>query len=110
MLLLFCGLLSSTSLAQPSGIIFNPESVRVHDGDTIVTNWQPVKALRAISIRIEGIDTPEIHGKCPKESDLAQSAKKELQKEINKGPFIVYLIDWDKYGGRVVGKVVSADV
>lgn len=49
----------------------------VHDGDTFtitVPKW-PAIVGEGIEIRVNGIDTPEIRGKCKYEIDLAYKAK-----------------------------------
>ncbi|WP_372796661.1 thermonuclease family protein [Litorivivens sp.] len=51
--------------------------VGVYDGDTIrvrIDNWPPIIG-EAIGVRINGIDTPEIRGKCPEEKALAREAR-----------------------------------
>ena len=51
--------------------------VRCYDGDTCTFNvpsWPPIIG-RKISVRILGIDTPEIRGKCDKEKVLAIKAR-----------------------------------
>ena len=52
------------------------EVVSVYDGDTIKVNIEGYPPIfgKAISIRIRGIDVPEIRGKCPIE-------KKKLLKQ-----------------------------
>lgn len=53
------------------------EVLRVYDGDTFFVNikgWPPIVGEN-IGIRIRGIDTPEIRGKCPKEKSLAVEAR-----------------------------------
>lgn len=53
------------------------EVLRVYDGDTFFVNikgWPPIVGEN-IGIRIRGIDTPEIRGKCPKEKELAVKAR-----------------------------------
>lgn len=48
----------------------------VYDGDTItviVNDWPPL--FRKMSIRINGIDTPEMRGKCDEEKALAVISK-----------------------------------
>lgn len=57
----------------------------VYDGDTIkvnIKNYPPILGDK-ISIRINGIDTPEIRGKCELEKELAKKAKNALKKLIN---------------------------
>lgn len=49
----------------------------VYDGDTFfadIKGWPPV-AGQHIGIRVYGIDTPEMRGKCPEEKELARKAK-----------------------------------
>lgn len=49
----------------------------IYDGDTFRANikdWPPIVGLK-MSVRIIGIDTPEIRSKCPKEKVLAYKAK-----------------------------------
>jgi endonuclease YncB( thermonuclease family) len=78
-------------------------SPRVIDGDTIETDIRPLPSLSPLKLRIQGIDTPEMKGKCQKEKDLARKAKDEVIKMTN-GKFVqIVASSWDKYGGRVVG-------
>jgi len=93
--------------------IYNWEVLRVIDGDTIqIANEFLPKELN-LSVRMKGVDTPEKGGraKCQKENILAQkatifiknafeNAKKNNQK-INFSE-----IKWDKYGGRIVAKIM----
>lgn len=81
------GLAFSATLAHGQlSVIQGPveaDVVRVVDGDTIdvkVMAW-PDQAVWE-SIRIRGLDTPEIRGKCQAEKDLAQAAKKYLASMI----------------------------
>ena len=51
----------------------------IYDGDTFtatIDSW-PGIAGKNIGIRISGIDTPEMRGKCRKEIELARMAKKK---------------------------------
>ena len=49
----------------------------IYDGDTFRATIQGWPALigEKMSIRLNGIDTPEMRGKCPKEKQLARQAK-----------------------------------
>lgn len=83
---------------------------RVLDGDTveIAAPFLPKELKQSLLLRMEGIDTPEIGGKakCPLENKLAQQAKELIQNEIAKAKQVnVVLVKWDKYGGRVIGKI-----
>jgi endonuclease YncB( thermonuclease family) len=51
--------------------------VSIVDGDTIKVNLpcdQPI-FCKAIPVRVGHLDTPEIHGQCPEEKDLALKAR-----------------------------------
>jgi micrococcal nuclease len=63
------------------GDIKDVDYVRNYDGDTITVNifkFHPVIGDK-ISIRINGIDTPEIRGKCKEEKILALRAKEMVK-------------------------------
>lgn len=50
----------------------------IYDGDTFtvtIDDW-PALIGKSISVRINGIDTPEMRGKCQREIELAREAKK----------------------------------
>ncbi|WP_228160501.1 thermonuclease family protein [Marinobacter bohaiensis] len=53
------------------------EVVRVYDGDTITVNVGEWPALlgHEIGVRVNGIDTPEIRGRCESEKALAYEAR-----------------------------------
>ena len=70
-------LLPSYSLAKSFGDFDGAIYVRNYDGDTITFNLPGLHPIigEKISIRVNGIDTPEIRGKCEKEKYDAQQAK-----------------------------------
>lgn len=84
----------------------------VHDGDTIMityTSFPP--ELQNMAIRLNGIDTPELKGKCEKEIQKAKEATAYLKKLVGNVPVIsVTNLSWDKYGGRILGNVKVNDV
>ncbi len=53
------------------------EVTSIYDGDTFRANIKGYPAIvgEHMSIRINGIDTPELRGKCDKEKQLARKAK-----------------------------------
>lgn len=70
-------LLSLPALARDYGRTLVSEIVSIYDGDTFTVNiahW-PALVGERISVRINGIDTPELRGKCQKEKDQARAAK-----------------------------------
>ena len=83
--ILFFLLLPSYSTAKSFGDYQNPTYVRNYDGDTITFNLPDLHPIigEKISVRVNGIDTPEIKGNCEKEKYKAQQAK-EMVAEILK--------------------------
>jgi len=82
---------------------------RVVDGDTIrveVEVWPGIWVRPAV--RLVGIDTPELRGKCQHEKDIAQAAKVALVELLSAFP-VVLLEDVkpDKFGGRVDAVVIT---
>ena len=70
-------LLPSYSLAKSFGDYKGAIYVRNYDGDTITFNLPGLHPIigEKINIRVNGIDTPEIRGKCEKEKYDAKQAK-----------------------------------
>lgn len=66
-----------TSASNNYGALTVTEIISVYDGDTFRANLRATHPIISenISIRVSGIDTPEIRGKCDKEKKLAQLAK-----------------------------------
>lgn len=80
----------------------------VVDGDTLRAELSGIpQPLNKVSIRLLGIDTPEIKGKCQKEKDKAQEAKKFLTGLFVKTEKIeMFNLHWDKYGSRILADVI----
>lgn len=96
---------------QKTGVVYDATLTRVIDGDTVVfkADWLPDPLKKELSIRVFGVDTPEkgFRAKCQSEADRGTSASaftKEMIKKSTKRQ--VVLMDWDKYGGRVLGDVL----
>lgn len=87
-----------------------PSVIRVIDGDTIKIEapYLPESLGKELSLRLEGIDTPEDRrAKCDKEKLLSKEATefvKEVLDNAQKREFIIN--GWDKYGGRVLGDIL----
>ena len=89
MRLIFLLLLLSTAACAEESLI--PQSVvSVYDGDTFTVNLSgcPTIFCQHISVRINGIDTPEIKGKCPSEIERAKQAKRFLEDKLRSAKLI----------------------
>jgi micrococcal nuclease len=73
------GVSLSVQAGQPNfGDVRVSKVTTIYDGDTFtatINSW-PAIAGKNIGIRVSGIDTPELRGKCRKEIELARAAKK----------------------------------
>jgi endonuclease YncB( thermonuclease family) len=86
---------------------YNVEVVSVYDGDTFKVNLpceQPM-FCKGLSIRVNGIDTPEKKGKCRKEKERALVAQVFTEKFL-RGQVNLLDCTHDKYGGRIDCDVV----
>jgi len=89
--------------------VFLAVVLSVTDGDTFrarVEVWPGVEVVTAV--RLTGIDTPEIRGKCAAERATALVAKARLAELLAAGPVTVSQIQPDKYAGRVDAIVQSS--
>jgi micrococcal nuclease len=80
----------------------------IYDGDTVkiivLFGETPVK----LSLRILGIDTPEIKhadGRLPEENKAAIKVRDYMRSLFPKNIAKICIRDWDKYGGRVLGEL-----
>ena len=84
--------------------------LRVIDGDTVSVRarvWlgQDIET----SVRIAGIDTPELYRPgCEDEARLAAAARDRLVELLGDGPVWLHDIAYGTYAGRVVARVESA--
>ena len=86
--------------------------VKVYDGDTItILSKLPYKdsALYKFSVRLNGIDCPEIKGETLKEKQCAQLAKDELSKLILNKHVLLKDLKTEKYG-RILAEVYLDDL
>jgi len=96
---------------QKTGVTYNATLTRVIDGDTVAFQalWLPEPLKKELSIRVYGVDTPEkgFRAKCPQEDAKGQAASQFTKKMVEQATTRqVVLMDWDKYGGRVLGDVL----
>ena len=81
---------------------FNTKKVKlvsVYDGDTFKVNLPCKKEVfcKGISVRVKGIDTPEIKTKNPREKEKALAAKSFTQQLLSDGKIILKNCTRDKY-------------
>ena len=83
------------------------ELIRVIDGDTIEVRAHLWLGLELTTrVRLADIDAPELDGGCPAERDLARAAREYLALQLS--PTLALRdVRQDKYGGRVVARVVN---
>lgn len=76
-LLIGCSCSTTAAKTRTYGHVEVSEVVSIYDGDTFTVNiagWPSVAGER-ISVRIAGIDTPEMRGRCEHEKQRARQAK-----------------------------------
>ncbi len=81
--------------------VFAALVLSVTDGDTFkarIPVWDNIDVVTAV--RVRGIDTPEMKGKCPAEKAAALVAKARLAELLN-GQVQLFHVEPDKYAGRV---------
>jgi len=103
--------LSAFAQKEKAGVTYDVVLTRVIDGDTVAfqANWLPEPLKKELSVRVFGVDTPEkgFRAKCPEEDARGQAATAFTKAQINASQKRqVVLMDWDKYGGRVLGDLL----
>lgn len=102
---------SQTLLAEKKGIVYDFPITRVLDGDTVAfkADFLPDPLKKELSIRIYGVDTPEKghRAKCTLENERGNSATQfTIQMIQNAKKRQVVILEWDKFGGRVLGDIL----
>jgi endonuclease YncB( thermonuclease family) len=108
-ILLTCSCL--TFAGDKNGVTYDIKITRVVDGDTVAfeANFLPDPLKKELSIRVYGVDTPEksFRAKCESEATRGQSATEFTKHIVAEAKHTqMVLMDWDKYGGRVLGDVI----
>jgi micrococcal nuclease len=96
---------------QKPGVTYDAEITRVIDGDTVAFRapFLPAPLKPELSIRVFGVDTPEKghRAQCESENARGQAASAFTKNAIAQATQRqIILMDWDKYGGRVLGDVI----
>jgi len=80
--------------------------VKVYDGDTFTVEAYPWPGLEAkASVRVDGVDSPEIRGKCEAEKQKAIEARDFVQGLILNKTIFLKKPKPGKYYGRVIAEV-----
>lgn len=91
---------AAPAFATDYGAATVAQIMSIYDADTFtvdIAGWPPI-AGRRISVRVAGIDAPEIKGKCPAEKEAAIIAK-QAAVAVLRGAKVIELrqMDRDKY-------------
>ena len=111
LLLLIVPVLVLAQGKQKAGVTYDAEITRVIDGDTVAfqADFLPAPLKKELSIRVYGVDTPEKghRAQCASEAQRGEAASAFTKQMIAASQQRqVVLMDWDKYGGRVLGDVI----
>ena len=110
MLILLTGIFASTAFAKeridyPNG--YQAKILSVYDGDTFtaeIYSWLQISVQARV--RIRGIDTAEIRGKCDAEKQQAQKAKAHLQELLPINSIVTLNhVELGTYAGRIIADV-----
>ncbi len=81
----------------------------VYDGDTVKVEAAMWPGLTWTgSVRVEGVDTPEIRGKCEGEKRKAVAARDFVRERVS-GRIALVNVKRGKYAGRVVARIRLVD-
>ena len=101
LLFLFLLLPTFSFAAEPQASnFFNVKVLKIIDGDTFKIDiekcfWKVI--CKNMSVRVRGVDTPEIHSKNEQEKQKAQKAKKFTEDFLNQGSVHLIYCTRDKY-------------
>jgi len=108
---------SFTPLSFAGDVLAGPipaKVVHVKDGDSLQVSvhiW--LDQIIETTVRLRGIDSPELHGKCPSERQQAKQAKHFLRNRLQQGPHEdhvwLYEVQYGKYAGRVLATVIASN-
>lgn len=101
----------TTCLFSFSAQAYDYKVIRIVDGDTIVfqADFLPPPLKPQLSLRIYGVDTPEkgSRSQCDLENKKSQLATNFVRTLIHNAKSTdISILQWDKYGGRVLGDIM----
>ena len=108
---LFLSALPLTGAAQAKQVLKGPfpfELVDVIDGDTFrarVHIWLGQSVT--VKVRLKGVDTPEMNGKCAAEKKLARQAKAFAEKWLKDNQVQLVNVHYGTYAGRVLATTMD---
>ena len=92
-------------IAYANTIVFHPhithgKVIKVYDGDTITiaARLPNNKTIYRFSVRLRGIDSPEIHGKTENEKLLALKSRDALSQLVYHKIIVLQNVEYEKYG------------
>ena len=96
---------------QRPSVTYDAVITRVIDGDTVAfqADFLPAPLKKELSIRVFGVDTPEkgFRAQCASEAQRGEAASAFTKQAVAQATQRqIVLMDWDKYGGRVLGDVL----
>lgn len=96
---------------QMPAAVYDFPITRVIDGDTVAFQapFLPPPLKQELAVRVFGVDTPEKghRAKCPQEAQRGEMASAFTKQQIAQAQRRqVVLMDWDKFGGRVLGDIL----
>lgn len=96
---------------QMPAAVYDFPITRILDGDTVAFQapFLPEPLKKELAVRIFGVDTPEKghRAKCPQEAQRGEMASAFTKQQIAQAQRRqVVLMDWDKFGGRVLGDIL----
>lgn len=96
---------------NPEMKVYDYPITRVIDGDTVEFSapFLPAPLKPRLAVRVFGVDTPEkgFRAQCESEKQRGEAASAFTKKVITESKTAkVALIDWDKFGGRVLGDII----
>ena len=109
--MLFLALVLLPVKAETKKVLDGPfafEVLRVIDGDTFharVTVW--LGQTVDVKVRLKGVDTPEMNGKCAAEKKLAQQAKAFATRWLDARKAKLIGVQYGTYAGRVLATTMD---